>query len=72
MVRNSPAKAGDVGSIPGYGRSPGGGNGNICQYSCLGNPWSEKPGGLQSMELQRVGQNLESEHAHTLCFKHFK
>ena len=41
MVKNSPANAGDtedVGSIPGSGRSPGGGNGNPLQYSCLGNP----------------------------------
>ena len=30
--------AGDMGSIPGWGRSPGGGNGNPLQYSCLGNP----------------------------------
>ena len=30
--------AGDVGLIPGSGRSPGGGNGNPLQYSCLGNP----------------------------------
>ena len=30
--------AGDVGSIPGLARSPGGGNGNPLQYSCLGNP----------------------------------
>ena len=29
---------GDVGSIPGSGRSPGEGNGNPLQYSCLGNP----------------------------------
>ena len=29
---------GDPGSIPGLGRSPGGGNGNPLQYSCLGNP----------------------------------
>ena len=38
MVKNPPAKAGDLGSIPGSGRSPGGGNGNLLQYSCLGNP----------------------------------
>ena len=41
MVKNLPAKAGeitDVGSIPGLGRSPGGGNGNPLQYSCLENP----------------------------------
>ena len=37
VVRNLPANAGDSGSIPGLGRSPGGGNGNPVQYSCLGN-----------------------------------
>ena len=95
---------GDLGSIPGLGRCPGGGNGAPLQYSCLENPmdgeawwaavrgvakswtrlsnftftfhfhalekemathssilawripWMEKPGGLQSMGLQRVGQ----------------
>ena len=36
-VRNPPANAGDVGSISGSGRSPGGGNGNLLQYPCLGN-----------------------------------
>ena len=43
------------GSIPGWGRSPGEGNGNPLQYSCLENPRTEEPGGLQSMGLQRVG-----------------
>ena len=40
MVKNPPANAGDirhVGSIPGLGRSPGGGNGKPLQYSCLEN-----------------------------------
>ena len=37
MVKNPPASAGDAGSIPGSGRSPGEGNGNPLQYSCLGN-----------------------------------
>ena len=36
-VKNLPTNAGDVGLIPGSGRSPGGGNGNPLQYSCLGN-----------------------------------
>ena len=39
--KDLPVNAGDVratGSIPGSGRSPGGGNGNPLQYSCLGNP----------------------------------
>ena len=39
LVKNPPANAGDVGSIPGrLGRSPEGGNGNPLQYSFLGNP----------------------------------
>ena len=38
MVKNLPANAGDVGSIPGSGRSPGEGKGNPLQHSCLGNP----------------------------------
>ena len=38
MVKNLPANAGDLGSIPGSGRSPGGGHGNPLQYSGLGNP----------------------------------
>ena len=37
MVKNSPANAGDVGLIPGSGRSPGEGHGNLLQHSCLGN-----------------------------------
>jgi len=38
VVKNTPANAGDVGSVAGSGRSPGEGNGNLLQYSCLGNP----------------------------------
>ena len=37
MVKNLPANAGDMGSIPGLGRCPGEGNGNPLQYSCLKN-----------------------------------
>ena len=37
VVKNPPANAGDSGSVPGLGRSPGEGNGNPAQYSCLGN-----------------------------------
>ena len=36
-VKNPPANAGDLASIPGLGRSPGEGDGNPLQYSCLGN-----------------------------------
>ena len=41
MVKNLPANAGvskDAVSVPGSGRSPGGGHGNLLQYSCLENP----------------------------------
>ena len=38
VVKNLPANAGDTGLIPGSGRSPGEGNGNSLQCSCLGNP----------------------------------
>ena len=37
VVKNLPANAGDTGSVPGLGRSPGEGNGNPLQYSCLKN-----------------------------------
>ena len=54
MVKKKTAcNAGDPGPTPGLGRFPGEGNGTPLQYPCLGN-WTEKPGGLQSMELQRV------------------
>ena len=51
--KNSPANAGDSGLIPGLGRSPEEGNGTPLQYSCLENPWTEEPGRLQSMGLQK-------------------
>jgi len=57
VVKNTPANAedaGDVGSDPGLGRSPGGGNGNPLQYSSLEIPWTEEPMGLQSIGLQRA------------------
>ena len=45
VVKNPPASgedAGDLGSIPGLGRSPGEGNGNPLQYSCLENPHEQR------------------------------
>ena len=38
VVKNPPANEGDMGSVPGSGRSPGGGNGTPLQSSCLGKP----------------------------------
>ena len=51
MVKNLPTNAGDLGLIPGLGRSPGQGNGNLLQYSYLGNPmdrgaWQAAVGGV--------------------------
>ena len=57
VVKNLLTNAGDlrdVGSIPGWGRYPGEGNGNPLWYSCLENPRTEEPGGLQSVALLRV------------------
>ena len=58
VVRNLPPSAGDArdpGLILGLGGSPGGGNGNPLQYSCLEISIDrEEPGGLQSMGSQRV------------------
>ena len=68
VVKNLPASAGDAGdssSILESGGSPEGGNGNSLQYSCLENPWTEEPGGLRSMELQRVGHDW----AHTCMLR---
>ena len=55
MVKNLPASVGDVGLIPGSGRSPGEGNGNPLQYPCLENPMDG--GAWRSMCLQRVGHD---------------
>ena len=55
--KESACNVGDLGLIPGLGRSPGEGNGNLLQYSCLENSWTEEPGELQSMKSQRVRQD---------------
>ena len=48
---------GDSDSIPGSGRFPREGNGNLPQYPCRKIPWIEEPGRLQSMGLQRAGHD---------------
>ena len=57
MVKNPPADSGDVGSIPGLGRSPEeemATHSNILAWKI---PWTEERGGLQSMGLERVGHD---------------
>ena len=56
VVKNLPANAGDAGSIPGLGGSPGEGRGNPLQYSCLGNAidrgaWGPKFMGMQESDM---------------------
>ena len=53
--KESACNAGDLGSIPGLGRSPGGGHSPV--FLPGESPWTEEPGGLQSMGLQRVGHD---------------
>ena len=68
VVKNLPAKAGDtgdVGLIPGLGRSLGGGNGNLPQYSCLENPmdrgaWRASLWGHKESDTTEV-----TEHTHS-------
>ena len=63
IVKNLPASAGDIrdaGSIPGLGRSPGGGHGNPLQYFCLENPHGQRslvgysPWGLRESDMTKV------------------
>ena len=46
VKKKSACNAGDTGSIPGSGRSPGEVNGNLLQYSCLGNAMNCRPPGF--------------------------
>ena len=55
-IKNLPANAGDVGLIPVLGRSPGEGNSNPLQYSCLGNPLD---GGAWKATDQGVAKELD-------------
>ena len=60
VVKNLPANAGDIrdaGSIAGSGRSPGGGQGNPLQYSCLENPMDRGAWWLQPTRSYRAGHN---------------
>ena len=59
VVKNPPTSAGDVGSIPCLGRSPGEGNGNPLQYSCLENPMERRSlAGYSPWGRRRVEHNL--------------
>ena len=64
MVKNPPASAGeakDKGSIPGSGRSPGEGNGNLLQYSCLGNIMDREAWQATAYGITRVKHDLATK-----------
>ena len=65
-VKNASANAGDTGSIPGLGKSPGGGNGNPFQYSCQENPLDREPWWVTVHGVTKeVGYNFTYLHTHT-------
>ena len=59
MVKESACKAGDVGSIPGWGRCPGEGSGNPLQCSCLENPIIREAWWATVYGVKRVGNDSE-------------
>ena len=61
MGKESTSDAGDVGSTPGSGRSPGEGNGNTLQYSCLGNPMDRGAWKATVYGVTKVGHNLATK-----------
>ena len=66
VSKKSACNAGELGSIPELGRSLGGGHGNslsILVFFPGESPTTERPGGLQSMGLQRVGQDWANKHS---------
>ena len=67
--KESTCYAGEAGSIPGWGRSPGEGRINPLQYSRLGNPRTEEPGGLRSPGSPESDMTERTQHIH-MCTKH--
>ena len=63
-VKNSPATARGLGSIPGSGKSPGGGNGYALQYACLENPMDRRTWGATGhRDAKRcTGQSIRKGH----------
>ena len=68
-VKNKPANSGDVCSIPGLGRSPGGRNGNPLQYSCLENSMDR---GVWWATVHGVTKTWTKLSAHTCMERHQK
>ena len=74
VVKNPPVNAWDVrdtGLIPGSGGSPRRGQGNPLQYSSWKIPWTEEPGGLRSIEWQRVEHDWSDWCMHVIAINAF-
>ena len=72
-VKNLPANEGDMGLIPGLGRSPGEGNGNVATHSSIlawEIPWTEQSGRLQSIGSQRARHDLATKTATYTIYEH--
>ena len=67
VVKNPLANAGDMGLIPGSGRSPGGGNGNPLWYSCLENPMDR---GAWQAAVHRIAEPDTTEVTSLTCTWH--
>ena len=70
VVKNPPINVGDVkdvNSIPGLGRSPGRGNGNQLQYSCLENPMDKEAWGATVRRVTKSRKRLKQLGTHTQC-----
>ena len=61
MGKESACSAGDSGSIPGWERCPGEGNGNLLQYSCLENPMEREAWQVTVHGVSRVGHDLATK-----------
>ena len=61
MVKNLPANAGDLGSIPAWERQPGKGNSNPLQYSCLENSMDKGPWQASAHGVIKVKHNLATK-----------
>ena len=68
VVKNPPANAGEAGLIPGSERSPGGGNGNPLQYSCLKNPTDR---GAWRATVHRIAKSQTQLNDFTFTFFHY-
>ena len=66
QVKDPPASAGDVRSIPGPERSPGEGNGNPLQYSCLGNPM-DRGAWWATVHGVAKGSDIATKQPTTIC-----